>query len=92
MDRFLLQTPRAPPVKGCAEVVRLFYTFPNAEGNGIDFWYADKEFGFYEGLPERVVNLSNTHVIVVVEVRSPNSQTDSNNSLPMFLFVYPGTG
>lgn len=52
------------------EVVRTFCTHrPNSKSD-IKIWYADEEFGFYEGLPKRVADLHATHINV--EVRSPN--------------------
>lgn len=51
------------------EVVRTFYTYRPNPRSGVEIWYADGEFGFFEGLPKRVADLLATHV--VVEVRNP---------------------
>ncbi|KAF9654042.1 hypothetical protein BDM02DRAFT_1186476 [Thelephora ganbajun] len=51
------------------EVVRTFYTYRPSPRSDVKIWYADGEFGFYEGLPERVADLNATHVNV--EVKSP---------------------
>ena len=66
----LLQNPE-PEVTGEAdnvEVVRTFYTYRPNPGSDIKIWYADVEFGFYEGLPKRVADLNATHIHVEVGV------------------------
>lgn len=67
-------------------MVRTFYTFRPNPKSGVEIWYADGEFGFYEGLPKRVADLLATHV--VVEVRNPNpleSTLRISNSRLLFL-------
>lgn len=53
------------------EVVRTFYTYRPNSKSGVEVWYADGEFGFYEGLPKRVADLLATHIHV--KVRNPNT-------------------
>jgi len=68
------------------EVVRTFYTYrPNARSD-IDIWYADGEFGFYEGLPKRVADLHATHINV--EVRSPNPLEPVQRKSDQYRFFY----
>ena len=51
-------------------MVRTFYTYRPTPKSDIKVWYADGEFGFYEGLPKRVADLHATHIDV--KVRSPD--------------------
>jgi hypothetical protein len=71
-DRFLQQNfiPKGTGETENVEVVRTFYTSRATSKSDVTIWYADVQFGFYEGLPKRVADLCATHV--VVEVRSPN--------------------
>ena len=64
----LLQNPE-PEVTGEAnnvEVVRTFYTYRPGPSSDVKIWYADVEFGFFEGLPKRVADLHATHIHVEV--------------------------
>jgi len=56
-------------------VVRTFYTFRKTSKSDVEIWYADGQFGFYEGLPKRVADMLATHV--TIEVRNPTS-TDAH--------------
>lgn len=66
------------------QVVRTFYTYRPSSKSDINIWYADVEFGFYEGLPQRVADLNATHV--VVEVRSPNLPNGFRGCLTVVVF------
>lgn len=53
------------------EVVRTFYTYRPTPKGDVKVWYADAEFGFYEGLPKRVADLNATHIDVKVRSQNP---------------------
>ena len=52
-------------------MVRTFYTHRQTPKGDVEVWYADGEFGFYEGLPKRVADIHATHVIVEVRSQRP---------------------
>lgn len=52
-------------------MVRTFYTYRETPESEIRIWYSDWEFGFHEGLPQRVADLCATHVTVEVSSLNP---------------------
>jgi hypothetical protein len=69
------------------EVVRTFYTYRPTPKSDIDVWYADGEFGFYEGLPKRVAEMHATHVILEVRSESPSEPIPRRSDLFLCLFT-----
>ena len=62
------------------EVVRTFYTYRPTPKSDVKVWYADAEFGFFEGLPKRVADLLATHIDVKVRSQNPSKSVQISNS------------
>ena len=71
-------------------MVRTFYTYRLTPKGGINIWYADVEFGFYEALPKRVADLNATHVVIEVMRPSP-SHSFCGYLTVLFLLSFQGS-
>ena len=88
---FFLTQNFEPNVRGVAEnveVVRTFYTYRPTPKSDISIWYADGEFGFYEGLPKRVADIHATHVVVEVRNENQSEPIPKRSDLFLLRFTY----
>ena len=53
----------------------------------MEIWYADGQFGFYEGLPKRVAEMFATHVAIEVTNQLPPALIEGDLTVRLFLYA-----